>query len=161
MKRIGFAGLAVAAALLLAITLLSGGSVLAQDDNGVPLPGTVNNSAPVTVISSKVITADQNTAAIDISRYNGADLFVTVDVAADSALTTTLQFGGDNTHFADGYWYSTDLSGTLVSHAYQVIQTADGTSYIRTAYAGQFGRLALDVTGTVTVTTAILAQKNN
>jgi hypothetical protein len=153
MKRYRYVGLGVLAALLLMFVLL--GVAQAQDVNGVPQPGTIQNSAPVTVIASKVITTDQN-----ISRYNGADLFITVDVAADSALTTTLQFAGDATNFANGYWYSLTTTGTLVSNPYRVIQTAHGTNYIRTAYAGQYGRLSLDVTGTVTVT-AILAQKNN
>lgn len=145
-------------ALMLAIALFS--SVAAQSDNGNPLPGTVSNVQAVTIFSSEVITTDQQSTALDISPYQGGDLFVTVDVDTDSALTTTLQFSGDGTNFANCYWKATKSDGTFTSNTCQIIQTAGGTSYTRAALAGQYGRLDLDVTGTVTVT-AVLVQRNN
>jgi len=147
-----------AMAMVLAIVLF--GVVAAQSDNGNPLPGTVMNVQAVTIFSSDVITTDQQSTALDISRYQGGDLFVTVDVGAASALTTTLQFSGDGTNFANCYWRATKSDGTFTSNTCQTIQTADGTSYTRAALAGQYGRLDLDVTGTVTVT-AVLVQRNN
>ncbi len=124
------------------------------------LPGTVSNVQAVTIFSSEVITTDQQSTALDISPYQGGDLFVTVDVDTDSALTTTLQFSGDGTNFANCYWKATKSDGTFTSNTCQIIQTAGGTSYTRAALAGQYGRLDLDVTGTVTVT-AVLVQRNN
>lgn len=148
----------VAIALLLVLALF--GVVGAQTDNGAPMPGTVMNVQAVTILNSQVITTDQQTDALDISRYNGGDLFVTVDVAADSALTTTLQFSADGTNFADCYWLAAKDDATFTTNLCRTIQTADGTSYTRAAFAGQYGRLSMDVTGTVTVTT-ILIQRNN
>jgi len=156
MKIRGLGGVVIA--LLLALALF--GVVGAQADNGAPLPGTVMNVQAATILSSAVITTDQQTDALDISRYNGGDLFVTVDVAVNSALTTTLQFSADGVGFANCYWYAAKDDGTFTTNLCRTIQTADGTNYVRAAFAGQTGRLDLDVTGTVTVT-AILVQRNN
>lgn len=145
-------------AVLLVLALF--GLVSAQADNGNPLPGTVTNVQAVTIIESQVITTDQNSDGLDISRYNGGDLFVTVDVGSASALTTTVQFSADGSNFANGYYLATKSDGTFTTNSYRTIQTADGTSYVKAAFAGQQGRLNFDVTGTVTVT-AILVQRNN
>jgi hypothetical protein len=59
-------------------------------------------------VESAVYTSDQQTAALDISRYNGGDLFVTVDVADASALTTTIQYSADGENYADCYWLSAE-----------------------------------------------------
>jgi hypothetical protein len=148
----------VIVALVLVLALF--GVVGAQADNGAPLPGTVMNVQTVTILDSQVITTDQRSAGIDISRYNGGDLFVTVQAAPASALTTTLQFSGDGIGFANCYWNATKSDGMFTVNLCRTIQTTSGTTYIKTAFAGQQGRLDLDVTGTVTVT-AVLVQRNN
>jgi hypothetical protein len=150
---------------LVALTLMLAlfgavGTVDAQSDSGMPLPGTIMNVQPVTIVESAVYTSDQQTAALDISRYNGGDLFVTVDVADASALTTTIQYSADGENYADCYWLSAEGDGTFATNTCQTIQTADGTAYTRAAIAGQYGRLDMDVTGTVTVTAYIVLRNN-
>lgn len=146
-------------ALVLSVALVAGLS--AQADNGSPLPGTVTNVQPVTILSSSVITSDRATAAFDVSRYNAGDLFMTVDVGAGAALTTVLQYSADGVNFANCYWSATKSDGTFTTNACRTIQSADGTAYIRAPIAGTRARLNFDVTGTVTVTAATLVQRNN
>lgn len=146
-------------ALTLALALIMG--VSAQADNGSPLPGTVSNVQPATILSSYVITNDRATAALDVSRYNAGDLFMTVDVGALSALTTVLQYSADGVNFANCTWAAAKDDGTFTTNTCRLIQSADGTAYLRAPIAGTHARLNFDVTGTVTVTAATLVQRNN
>lgn len=159
MKRWGAIGWSLALAVVLTMALAGG--LLAQSDNGSPMPGTVVNVEPLTILSSYVITSDRSTAAFDVSRYNAGDLFMTVDVGAASALTTVLQYSADGTNFAGCYWLATKDDGTFTTNVCRTIQSADGTTYIRVPIAGTRARLNFDVTGTVTVTAATLVQRNN
>lgn len=154
----GAGAVALVLSLLLALALSAG--AFAQDASGDPEPGTVVNSAPTTLLATRVITTDQATPAQAIDRWNGVDLFVAVDVASGGALTGTVQFSADGSNWADGYWYSVTSTGTLVSNLYRTIQTADGTTYIKVPTAGQYMRINLDVTGTVTPTIAGVYKNN-
>lgn len=161
-KAIGWLGVTVLALMLtLSLTLSLTAGLAAQGDNGSPMPGTVTNVQPLTILSSYVITNDRSTAGFDVSRYNSGDLFMTVDVGAASALTTVLQYSADGVNFANCYWSATKSDGTFTTNTCRTIQSADGTAYIRAPIAGTRARLNFDVTGTVTVTAATLVQRNN
>lgn len=142
--------IALLLSLLLAVALAV--PMYAQDASGDPDPATVVNVTPVTLLATRVITVDQVTAGQNTSRWNSIDLFSSVTVASGGALTTTLQFSADGVRWANAYWYSVNSTGTVSSNMYRFIQTSDGTNYLRVPLAGQYVRLDLDVTGTVTPT---------
>lgn len=145
MKKIA---LVVAVTLLFTVALF--GAAAAQSGNGEPVPATLYNFEPVTVFASEALTESTNTDAVQVGRWASADLFITTDVAVGGYVTSTVQFSADGVNWADAYWTHAADNATLTVKNYVKSQSADGTVYVRVPLAGQYMRVKLDVTGTVT-----------
>ncbi len=123
---------------------------------------------PTTAISgaATTYTASPRTLApgLDASKVNGwanVDIFATIDLASAGNVTLTLQYSADGTNWADAdYEYATgNTTGTVGTQTYVRYLTADGTELIQAPTAGEFVRLKM--ASTVSVTPTVYATYRN
>lgn len=162
--------------VLVALIVLTGTLAVqpaAQANENQPSPATVKNSVsgtlyPATALSSTgtVNTASPRTVSNrDLSylpQFGAVDLFVTADFASTGTLTALVQFSNDATNWADCYRRIPETVATgpdsTISETCTVILTADGTGYISVPMAGQYMRLAMTRTASVTPTVQLFAK---
>jgi hypothetical protein len=156
------AGLLVAFALALIVSVQSATPVAAV---GEPGPGTVIGSRLGVLYGPTALTGSgsANTASprtvsgVDLSLvryYYAADIFITADFATSGTLTGTVQFSADGANWADAY-HLIDSGSATASIPYRVVITNDGTGYVTVPAAGQFVRVRLDRSASVTPTVNI------
>ena len=160
--------LSVVGMVAVLLALLAGG--VRASDPGEPQPGTVRGlSGPHTFIASaagitQTTYTDSPKVAFgqDVSLmwlYHAADVFVTADVSGSNAVTVTPQFSADASNWANAYFQT--VSGTTVTaQTYQVVLSADGTSYLRMPLAGKYMRFKIEMAGTVTPTIKVLLRND-
>lgn len=127
---------------------------------GVPPMPSVAASTTYTFINARAITTSTailySTTNLDLGQWPLADAFVTADVSGTATITVTPQYSADNVNWADAYYtYVTQNqtgTATLNTGNYQVVLSADGTSFKRVPIVGQYFRFKVDNTGVVTVT---------
>lgn len=169
--------LAVLLALMLGFGLWGTMSPTAQAV-GEPQPGTMQRALTHTLVDGEVlITATVYSDAplpvgsdLDVSRisnWHSADVFVTVDISGTATLTATVQTSPDQTNWADAYyvypsWNSTGTA-TLNTQPYRLVMSADGTNYLRVPLTGEYMRVKLEPSGTVTnvITATVQATLRN
>lgn len=127
------------------------------------------------------------TGGIDISRvseWNSVDIFVTADISGTATLTVTPQFSADQSNWTDAdYTYpaltqstsqtitntgiitsvqliNTSISTALTTQTHYTVQTADGVDYMRVPVAGEYMRLKLQRSGTITATVLATVRNN-
>lgn len=154
------------AALLLVFTLaVAANMAFAQ---GEPQPGTVDNLAtftiygPTTIVSGTTNTEAPNLTTsglnrANVSQWNSADIFFNVDVLGGTVITLTPQFSADQSHWADAYYNFVDTVSTtetvIARQSYQVVVSGvDTVDYVRVPVAGEYMRVQMVVSGTVTPT---------
>lgn len=155
---------------------------------GEPPAGTTQSIQNYTLFATQQITSPGETTTTNgtaqhVQYWNAADIFINADVDTDGIITVTAQLSADNSNFVDAaYTYLADTlietvtvltstglttatatlsnSSTPTEQTYQVVLSADGTDYLRLPIAGQYLRVSLAYTGTVTPT-VITTLRNN
>lgn len=94
-----------------------------------------------------------------VADFHAVDLFVTATVSGTAELTTTLQYSADGTNWADAY-YTEIISDAVTTVPYRVIQSTDGTQYLRAPIAGLYLRLAFEAEGAVTPAARVVLRNN-
>jgi len=156
----------ILASLLLATLLASG--VLA--DNGEPQSGAVTLTRTVllyptaalsgttTVYSAAPRPVNGQDASL-VRQFNSADLFVTADLSGTATITVTPQFSPNQVNWADAKFPV--ISGTTVTlTAQQLVLTANGSSYLRLPIAGEYMRVKIQASGTLTPTVYVTLRNN-
>jgi len=156
----------ILAALLLA-TLLAPG-VMA--DSGEPQPGAVSLtrtallypatalSGTTTVYSAAPRPVNGQDASL-VRQFNSADLFVTADLSGTATITVTPQFSPNQVNWADAQYPV--ISGTTpVWVPQRLVLTAGGSSYLRLPVAGEYMRVKIQASGTVTPTVYTTLRNN-
>jgi hypothetical protein len=116
---------------------------------------------PTTAISGAATTytaSPRNVATgLDASKVNGwanVDVFATVDIATSAYVTLTLQYSADGVNWADAdYEYATgNTTGTVATQTHVRYMTADGTELIQAPTAGEFMRVKIENSASITPT---------
>lgn len=153
----------IGAPLLAVMMLLVALGILPQSAAAVgePPAGTTQSIQNYTLYAAQVITVNGTiySDARNFQFWNSADVFVTADVASGGVVTVTAQASADGTNFADADYEYADAD-SLNTQAYQRVLSADGTDYMRLPMAGQYLRVSIATTGTVTPT-IIVTMRNN
>jgi len=153
----------VTVALLLVVALGTGMGSQAQAQERAPA---VTKQAtyllyPATAISGSATTytaSPRNVATgLDASKVNGwanVDVFATVDIATSAYVTLTLQYSADGANWADAdYEYATgNTTGTVATKTHVRYMTADGTELIQAVAAGEFMRVKIENSASITPT---------
>lgn len=159
-KRGVYVALMVAA--LLMVALLGAPQLMqAEDISEMPVSKQITYTLyePSAGISSAAQTSAPATDAYgrNMAATNGyalADVFVTADVGSSAVLTATVQVSADQSNWANAdYEYAT--SSAIATQGFVRTLSADGTEYMRIPLAGEYLRLSLTVSGTVTPTIKI------
>lgn len=118
---------------------------------GEPPAGTTTNIQTYDLYTTQTITENGTiySDAQQFSYWNAADIFITADVGSGAIITVTAQVSADGTNFADADYEYADAD-SLNTQSYQRVLSADGTEYMRLPMAGEYLRVSLTTTGTVT-----------
>lgn len=128
---------------------------------GEPPAGTTQSIQTYVLYASQVITED-GTIYSDGRQFlfwNAADLFVTADVGSSAVVTVTAQVSPDDTNYADLDYEYVDAD-ELLTQTYQRVLSADGTEVMRLPMAGEYLRVSIETTGTVTPTIQATMRNN-
>lgn len=152
----------VAALLLVVVLLVSiGGPAQAQERAPAVTKQSTYLLYPTTAISGSATTytaSPRNVATgLDASKVNGwanVDVFATVDIATSAYVTLTLQYSADGANWADAdYEYATgNTTGTVATKTHVRYMTADGTELIQAVAAGEFMRVKIENSASITPT---------
>lgn len=149
----------IAALLLVAVLLVSiGGPAQAQERAPAVTKQSTYLLYPTTAISGSATTytaSPRNVATgLDASKVNGwanVDVFATVDIATSAYVTLTLQYSADGANWADAdYEYATDSAIATKTHVRYM--TADGTELIQAVAAGEYMRVKIENSASITPT---------
>lgn len=94
--------------------------------------------------AATAITADTNTAAVEVLRLGAVDVQYVIDHGTVNSTTLTVQYSNDNTNWVNGVALVTDSQ-------------ADGTDITRVPVFGRWMRINQNVTGADTITITLLA----
>lgn len=88
------------------------------------------------------------------NKFSAVDLFLTIDISGTGGVTMTAQVSADQSNWtdADFTWPDPVVTNTLRTTSYVRTLTADGTEYVRVPLAGEYLRVKLVTSGTVTPT---------
>ena len=149
---------------LVVVVLLAAGFVLpaAQADaSGMPVTKQLMGTLYAATAATGAGTANTTSPMLDASGRNlastvdwaVADVFITTDIATSGTLTATVQFSADNVNWASADYEYGDSS--INTQIYRRVMTADGTEFMQVPLAGQYMRVSLQrsasMTNTVTV----------
>lgn len=174
MKAKVFVGVVVA--LLLVVALVAGMGSQAQAQERAPAIAKQSTYLlyPTTAISGAATTytaSPRNVATgLDASQVNGwanVDVFATVDIATSAYVTLTLQYSADGVNWADAdyeyvsntsAWDSEGITSTatavtsIETQTHVRYMTADGTELIQAPTAGEFMRVKIENSASITPT---------
>lgn len=126
---------------------------------GEPPAGTTNSIQTYTLYEATAIITDDTyySDGQQFQHWNAADIFVIADVGT-GVFTVTAQVSPDDENYAnlDYEWGDSDSLNTQV---YQRVMSADGTEIMRVPMAGEWLRVSIVTSGTVTPT--IMATMRN
>ena len=141
-------------ALLMAVLALTPGVMASATGPGVPEMSGVAISQTYTFFNARAITSSTSvlysTTNLQLGQWALADVFVTADMSGTNTITVTPQYSADNVNWADASY--TYLTTTLNTGNYNLVLSADGTSYVRVPIVGEYFRFKVDNGGVVTVT---------
>lgn len=108
--------------------------------------GTANTAQP------KTDAAGRNLA--DTTGWSVADVFVTTDIATSGTLTATVQFSADGVNWASAdYEYG---ASSISTQTHRRVMTADGTEYLQVPIAGQYLRVQMQRSASMTNTVMVV-----
>lgn len=151
--------------VLVVAVLLAGGFLLpaAQADASVmPVtkqlsatlyPATAGTGAATVYSSSPRLDAAGRNVASTVG-WSVADVFITTDIATSGTLTATVQFSADNVNWASADYEYGDSS--INTQIYRRVMTADGTEYLQVPIAGEYLRVALQRSASMTNTVMVV-----
>lgn len=139
--------------------------------NGEPDPGTITKVVTYQYYPAKRLTgsgtvysaAPRVQSGIDVSRvgaFNSADVFVNVDITGTGAITITPQFSADQVNWSDADYVQHNSSATPVPSVYRFSLNADGTNHVRVPISGEFLRIKIAYSGTLTPTVLATLRNN-
>lgn len=128
---------------------------------GEPPAGTTASIQTYTLYDTAVITTNGTiySTGQQFQYWNAADVFVTADVASGGVVTVTAQVSSDNTNYANLDYEYADAD-EVATRTYQRVLSADGTEVMRIPMAGEYLRVSLATTGTVTPTVQTTMRNN-
>lgn len=147
----------VLATLVLLLVLVP---FVAMAANGEPLSGSITGVGTYTMYPATAQSGAGTTYSaspylyrgLDVSKvrdWNSVDIFATVDVTTSAIITITPQFSPDQVYWSDAYWDS--ISGTTVTpQPYRLVLNSDTTSHLRVPISGEYMRLKMQRSDTVT-----------
>ena len=97
--------------------------------------------------TATAITADTNTSAKELMKYDALDVSYTIDQGTTNTTTLTIEWSNDNSNWVTG---ATIVSATGTA-------AGDVTGITRVPVFGRYGRVKQDVTNSNTITLTLLA----
>lgn len=160
MKRLMMLGGAPLLAVVMILAALFGLPMGAAAD-GEPPAGTVQNFETYTLYSQTVITTNSTyySTGQRLAQWNSGDIFIVADVASGASFTVTAQVSPDNTNYAD-LDFEYGEADSLETKTYQRLMSADGVEVMRIPMAGEYLRVSIVTTGSVTPTVKVTMRNN-
>lgn len=121
--------------------------------SGTLYPATAGTGAATVYSSSPKLDASGRNLASTVG-WSVADVFITTDIATSGSLTATVQFSADNVNWASADYEYGDSS--IATQTHRRVMTADGTEYLQVPIAGEYLRVSLQRSASMTNTVVVV-----